>query len=372
MKFEKAKIVLITDDKQRLYYTGFYSTDGHVILTESKTIFVVDNRYYYAAHNKLWNSGIEVVPGADYSLLKEMLGGGAVLGVDFKVTSMALANTLRSLGAELADVGDEIVADMIIKTEREIALVKKAADIAEKAYMDTLKVVDEGVTEREVAAFLEYNFGMRGASGKSFDTIVAFGSNSAVPHHETGKTRLRKNMPILMDFGCVYEGYCSDMTRTVYFGHPTDAFRTAYAAVLEAHTTAYENIRAGMTGAEADGIARKLLTSRGYPTQFTHSLGHGIGVNIHEAPYVGPRSSDRLADGMIFSIEPGVYINGRFGIRIEDTVVMENGRPKTLMKANKQLMAVTNGVLRYLPGPKNPPAAKRKKPQTAAGKRKKK
>ena len=348
MNFSKAKVVLVTDEKQRLYFTGFSSTDGYVILLKGKKIFVVDSRYHYAAEKLLTPKGIKVCKGTDFEVLKGYLAisGENTLGIDFSKTTVSLFNTLRALGAELVDVGEFIQKQMLVKTEDEIANIAKACAIAEKSFREAVAEIREDMTERELAAILEYRFRMNGASDKAFDTIVAFGENSAVPHHETGETKLKQNMPVLMDFGCLYNGYCSDMTRTFYFGVPPREFVRAYDAVLNAHISAYENIRAGMTGVKADGFARSVLQDAGLGEYFTHSLGHGIGVNIHESPTLSPKGKNILRDGMIFSIEPGVYINGKFGIRIEDTELMADGHPSTFMKEPKYLCVWVDGKLR--------------------------
>ena len=340
MNFKDYDIALITDEKERLYFLGFHSTAGYVLVTKEKTCFVVDNRYFKAAEKALKPKGIEVYLGADYSFLTSFAAekGYKKVAIDYRAVTLAEFEELKKLGFEYTDASVEIRDLMSVKTEEEIKNIKKACDIAEKAWLDTLPYIKEGVTEREVANELEYNFKKRGASGTSFDTIVAFGKNAAVPHHETGETKLKKNECVLMDFGCLYKGYCSDMTRTMFFGTPTEEFRKAYLAVLTAHMKAAEGIKAGITGKEADKIARDVLDSLGYGKYFTHSLGHGIGVNIHEYPNLSPRGEATLCDNMVFSNEPGVYLNGKFGIRIEDSCHLENGKYKTFMKDDKSLV----------------------------------
>ncbi len=227
-----------------------------------------------------------------------------------------------------------------IKSDEELKNIKKACDIAEKSWLAVLPFIKEGITEKQLAAELEYNFRKNGAGGTSFDTIVAFGKNAAVPHHETGDTKLKKNECVLMDFGCTYKGYCSDMTRTMFFGTPDEEFEKVYLAVLLAHKTAAEKIKAGITGKDADKYARDVLDSLGYGKYFTHSLGHGIGVNIHEFPTLSPKGEATLEDGMVFSDEPGVYINGKFGVRIEDSCYMLDGKFHTFMKDDKSLVVI--------------------------------
>jgi Xaa-Pro aminopeptidase len=259
--------------------------------------------------------------------------------------SQAVYEKLKSLGFEYKDISSEIQTLASVKTEEEIKYIKKACQIAEKSWKEIIPLIKEGITERELANELEYRFKKYGASGTSFDTIVAFGKNAAVPHHETGDTKLKYGMPILMDFGCVYKGYCSDMTRTFYFGTPTKEFVRAYNAVLQAHMNVIEQATAGMTGKAIDKIARDTLEQEDLAKYFTHSLGHGIGVNIHEYPWVSPKGENTVENGMIFSDEPGVYVNGKFGIRIEDSMIMENGKPRSFMKTSKKLQTLKNGKL---------------------------
>lgn len=347
MNFNVAKLYLITDEKQRSYFTGFSSTAGYVILTATEKVFVVDSRYFSAAEKQLAPKGIKVHCGSDHSVLKGYIkmSGTDTIGIDFGKTTIKEKEALNKLHVKIVDVSGEIERAMSVKTEEEIENVKKACAIAEKSFTEAIGEIRPGITERELAAILEFRFKMNGASGTSFDTIVAFGANSAVPHHETGDTKLKENMPVLMDFGCVYNGYCSDMTRTFFYGTPTREFVRGYNAVLKAHEEAYVQISAGMTGIEADAVARNSLKEDGYGEYFTHSLGHGIGVNIHEYPWVSPKAQNVLENGMIFSIEPGIYLDGKFGVRIEDTVCMLNGKPVTFMKQSKCLSVLVGGKL---------------------------
>jgi Xaa-Pro aminopeptidase len=230
---------------------------------------------------------------------------------------------------------------MITKTAWEMEQIQKACEIAEDAFLKLLPEIKEGMSETEVAALLEYNMRALGAEGTSFATIVAFGAHAAVPHHQTGETRLQFGDEILIDFGCKVNGYCSDITRTFLFGDDGkhEEFKKAYQAVLTAHNLVKEKLQSGMLGKEADALARDYLKAQGYGELFTHSLGHGIGLNVHEAPGVNIRSEKVLVDGMVFSDEPGVYVVGEYGIRIEDTVRLENGKVKSFMsKTDRNLI----------------------------------
>ena len=340
MKFDKTNLVLVTDEKQRLYFLGYHSTDGYVVLEKNSTTLVIDNRYFHAAQQLLEPKGIKVVLGADYTYLKERIDAlkTNTVGIDFDVTTVSDCQKVEALGVKAVDVAAEIKECMLVKRQDELDNIAIACDIAEKSFNDILPLIKKGVTEREVANALEYNFKKYGASGTSFDTIVAFGKNAAVPHHETGDDKLNDDECVLIDFGCVYKGYCSDMTRTMFYGQPSKEFLDAYNVVLKANLKALDEIKEGMTGKQADAIARDVLRENGYDGYFTHSLGHGIGVNIHELPRLSPRSEDVLKNNMVFSDEPGVYFNDKFGIRIEDSCYMKDGKAVSFMKTTKDLI----------------------------------
>ena len=248
---------------------------------------------------------------------------------------------LEQAGLNLVNVDEQFTKLMLVKNEWELENIQKACEIAEDAFNALLPQIKEGMTEIEVAALLEFTMRKMGAQGVSFDTIVGFGSHGAVPHHETGTAKLKFGDIILIDFGCKVNGYCSDCTRTFLFGDDGkhEQFKADYAHVLKAHELVQEQLVAGMTGKQADAIAREYLTSKGLGELFTHSLGHGVGLNIHEAPSLSVKGETVLENGMVFSDEPGVYREGEYGIRIEDTVYLKDEKVKSFMsKTNKNLI----------------------------------
>ena len=174
-----------------------------------------------------------------------------------------------------------------------------------------------------------------GADGPSFPTIVGAGSNGALPHHRPDDTIIQDGDPVVIDMGAIYKGYCSDLTRTIFIGEPDDFFQKIYSIVLEAQTTAEKSIVEGLTAGDADKIARDVISNSGYGDNFGHSLGHGVGLEVHESPVLGPKSTDILEDGMFYTVEPGIYISGWGGVRIEDIVTLENGSTKILSQAHK-------------------------------------
>ncbi len=322
------------------YITGFAAENGFVIVDKDGTTLYTDKRYIEAAEKFFQDTDVTPVLFTRAEALKR-LATYKTVGISFNQTSHSEFVTLQEAGVNAVNIDKAFAQTMAVKTEDELANIAKACEIAEDAFNLLLPEIKEGMTETEVAALLEYNMRKLGAQGVSFDTIVAFGAHGSVPHYETGTTKLQFGDPILIDFGCKVNGYCSDITRTFLFGDDGkhEDFKKAYNAVLTAHNLVQEKLVAGMTGIEADAIAREYLKEQGYGELFTHSLGHGIGLNVHEYPGVSPRSENVLVDGMVFSDEPGVYEAGKFGIRIEDTITLKNGKVQSFMsKTDKNLV----------------------------------
>lgn len=322
------------------YITGFVAENGFVIVDKTGTTLYTDKRYIEAAEKLVQGTDVTATLYKQSEAIDRLKTYQSV-GISFDQTSHSEYVAFEKAGVKVVNVDEAFANVLSVKNGWELAQIQKACEIAEDAFLALLPDIQEGMTETEVAALLEYNMRKRGAQGLSFDTIVAFGAHAAVPHHETGETKLAFGDEILIDFGCRVNGYCSDITRTFLFGDDKkhEAFKKAYAHVLAAHELVKEKLTSGMTGAEGDAIARDYLTKAGLGALFTHSLGHGIGLNVHEFPYVKPNSQTVLQDGMVFSDEPGVYEAGKFGIRIEDTVTLENGKIKSFMyKTDKKLL----------------------------------
>ena len=331
-------ISLIYDGDVIKYFTSFDVEDGFLILHNGKKYLFLDKRYYYSALN---NADANVVL-VDENSLKTFISENGVdtVGIIYALTPVSAYLTLTSLGVTVVDVEADINKIRSVKNEGEINLIKKAQQICETSLSKTFKFIKLGVTEKEVASYLEYQFKLNGADGTSFETIVAFNENSSVPHHKTSDKVLTENSVVLIDCGVKYRGYCSDTTRTFYFGTPSDEFIKAYNAVLTAHNLVATNVTNGTTGVEADAIARNYLTKNGYGEYFTHGLGHGVGVKIHESPRLSTKSVDTLTNGNCFTIEPGVYFDGKFGIRIEDTVCLVDGKVVSFNTLTKELFTV--------------------------------
>ena len=333
-----AEAVLTKDTNLRKYLTGFSSSFGYVLSDKNGSTFYTDPRYLEAAENALKGSDIAVKKFI--APIEKLLSGYKQVAVSLDRIGYLDYKKLQDAGLQIVDSSPAFTQAMSVKEDYEIENIKKACEIADKAFIQLLGEIKEGMTENEVAALLEFLMRKEGASGTSFDTIVGFGENSSVPHHETGNRKLRFGDIILIDFGCKFEGYCSDCTRTFLFGDDKkhEDFKKAYSHVLDAHMLVKQQLKSGMTGRDGDAIARNHLKKYGLDELFTHSLGHGIGINVHEFPNLSPKSEDKLVNGMVFSDEPGVYLAGEYGIRIEDTVMLKNDKVISLTDSDKKLI----------------------------------
>lgn len=333
-----AEAVLTEAEDLRKYITGFSSSFGYVLTDKNCSTFYTDPRYLEAAEKAL--KGSEIAVKKFNSKLEELLSNYKEIAVPLERIGYLDYKKLTDIGITVADSSSAFTQAMSVKEDYEINNIKKACKITDEAFSALLGQIKEGMTENEVAALLEFLMRKGGASGTSFDTIVGFAENSSVPHHETGMKKLRFGDIILIDFGCKFGGYCSDCTRTFLFGDDKkhEDFKKAYSYVLEAHNLVKQQLKCGMKGCEADAIARNCLKEYGVDKLFTHSLGHGIGINIHEFPRLSPKSDDKLVNGMVFSDEPGVYLEGEYGIRIEDTVMLDNDKVISLTDSDKKLI----------------------------------
>ena len=342
LKASECEAVYTTCEFLLRYIAGFVAENGCVIVDKDGTTLYTDKRYIEAAEKITQGTDVRAVLYKQDEVLQRLAGYESV-GISFKQTSHIEYATLENAGAKLKNIDDKLDNLMTVKNEWELENIQKACEIAEDAFVELLPQIKEGMTETQVAALLEYNMRKRGAQGLAFETIVAFGAHAAVPHHETGDTRLNFGDEILIDFGCRVNGYCSDITRTFLFGDDGkhESFKKAYAAVLTAHNLVKEKLKSGMTSGEGDAIARNYLKEQGYGELFIHSLGHGLGLNVHEFPNLRPNAETVLVDGMVFSDEPGVYVEGEFGIRIEDTVTLKNGNIVSFMsKTDRNLIVL--------------------------------
>lgn len=332
-----AEAVVTEQSDLRQYLTGFSSSFGYVITDKSGSTFYTDSRYLEGAANYL--KGADIAVKEFKGSLADLLKPYKELAIPVDMTYFRDFEKYQKLGVKISDSSKAFIEAMSIKEEYEIIHIKEACEITDKAFSELLNNIKEGMSENEVAATLEFLMRKHGASGASFQTIVGFAENSSVPHHETSLRKLKFGDIVLIDFGCKVGGYCSDCTRTFLFGDDKKhtEFKKSYAAVLDAHMRVKDKVTRGMTGREADAVARDCLKEYGLDKYFTHSLGHGIGINIHEFPRLSAKSEDVLKDNMVFSDEPGVYLEGNYGIRIEDTVTLKDGKVISLTDSDKKL-----------------------------------
>lgn len=336
--------LFISQPENRYYLSGFSGSYGYLLITDSHTRLATDFRYMEQVRNESADFEITEIKGKMSEWLPGFLDTGiSKIGVeasDMNVNTFKLmSKIIRNEGSDIQLIPVENVVEQLraIKEHEEIHLIQQAAAIADTAFRDVISGITEGITEAELAWRLERHMREHESGAMPFEIIVAAGPNSALPHYQPGNRRIKKNEPIVIDMGARYEHYCSDMTRTICLGEPDDTFRKIYNIVLEAQKNALINIKSGIDGVKADALARDIIKQEGYADKFGHGLGHGVGLSVHDTfPRLSPLAPAMpLSDGMVFSVEPGIYIPGWGGVRIEDTVVLENGKVKPLTLAEK-------------------------------------
>lgn len=333
----------------RYYVAGFTGSAGVIVITETRALFAADFRYVEQAAIECAPRGFEVFKslGKRGDWLRRLFAeaglGGKQLGLTKLDTTYGGYLGVAEAIAEMPP-GEQpqlIPAPPIIevlrarKDPQEIALLQRAIDVSDLAFAELLDVLHPEMTELQAAEVFRKNVKLSGGDDISFDTIVASGPHGAMPHAQPRDVPIAQHQPLVIDMGARVQRYCSDLTRTIAPGGADAKFREIYNIVHEAQQAAIEGIESGMTGGQADAIARDHITRAGYGEQFGHGLGHGIGLQVHEAPHFGSTSDDVLLDGMVFTIEPGIYIPGWGGVRIEDIVILENGKPRVLSHAPK-------------------------------------
>lgn len=338
----KDTAMIVASAVNRRYLSGFSGTSGALLLSAERAALLTDFRYQEQAPQQA--AGFEVViHGPDMKAkIKEVLeswGVSRLLFEDSHVTYAEHAAWAEALAPiRLAPAGGSLEELRQIKDEDEIAIMREAADVADRAFAHVLGYIRPGVTEMDVAAELEMFMRKAGASGPSFDTIVASGERSALPHGVASRRVIGSGEFVTLDFGAFYQGYCSDLTRTVFVGEPTDKHREIYAIVKEAQAYALEHLKPGMTGREGDALTRDIIARYGYGDNFGHGTGHGLGMDIHESPRLSATCDTVLQPGMVVTVEPGIYVPGFGGVRIEDDVVMTETGIQILTRSSKELI----------------------------------
>lgn len=341
--------VLLTDAANMRYLSGF-TGEGYVYISKRQSLVVTDSRYTIAA--KMECPGFSVVEWKSkqyYSVLQKALKEDAVITLGIEGDEMTLSryeklkSALTSTGLDAVKIktlGQEVKKFREIKTDEEVQRIEEAEAVGDRAFAKLIPVLKEGMTEKQVAAWIEFFMKEEGADGLSFETIAASGVHSAMPHAVPTDKQLEKGDFLTMDFGCIYKGYCSDMTRTVVIGEADEKQRELYQTVLLAQQTALDGIRPGMIGKEIDALARTVIDEKGYGGNFGHSLGHSVGLEIHESPCFSPSEETVIKPGMVITVEPGIYVEDFGGVRIEDVVVVTDSGCRNLTHSTKELIQI--------------------------------
>jgi Xaa-Pro aminopeptidase len=338
-----ADLLLVTNLTNIRYLTGFTGSEALLVLSPEQGWFLTDSRYTSQAGAEV--TGAQVVEFTNrletlVQIIKD--AGAARLAFESGNMTVQLYQELQGKlpGIELVPVDTAFAALRTVKDAGELEILERVAAIASQALLETLPKVKPGAVESDIAWALEVAMRERGAENKSFDFIIASGERGALPHGRASEKRLAAGELVTLDYGAIYQGYCSDETVTVSLGEPDDRQREVYETVRMAQQLAIEAARPGMNLKDVDAVARDYIASKGYGQYFGHGLGHGVGIDIHEHPTVSPRSTTIVEVGMVFTVEPGIYIPGWGGVRIEDTVVMEAAGCRRITQVPKDLMVL--------------------------------
>jgi len=333
---------LISSAKNITYLTklSFFSeTEREVflIISKNKKFLITDRRY--SEEVKKITKQFEIIDCGALNFIakeaKEFFKNEKIKSLGFEVNNLTVSE-FKLLENKVKLVPIDLKSLREIKSNEEIKYIKNACKIGDSAFKFILSKLKVGVTERKIAEELENYFKSKNVSS-SFQPIVAFGINSSIPHHQSNNTKLRKNQMVLLDFGVKVNGYCSDMTRTVFFGSADSKFKSMHQTVLDAQQSAIKEIKNDIKASNIDKAARDFIIKNGYP-DIIHSVGHGIGLEVHESPSVSPKSEDIIKNNMIFSIEPGIYLKSYGGVRIEDLVLVRSGKAELISKAKRGLI----------------------------------
>lgn len=342
---ENIDCAIITSDISRRYFTGMKSSAGTLVVFREQAYLIIDFRYIEKAQKTVTDCKV-ILQDNTFEQINEFLKVHNAKSFAIEADYMSVS----SLDYFKNRIKAEVVADntlsniisglRIVKTDVEIQKIKTAQQIAEKAFEEILNFITVGRSEREIALELDFLMLKNGAEALSFETIALSGSNTSLPHGVPTEKPVNKGDFVLMDYGAVYDGYHSDMTRTICVGDPTKKMTGIYNIVLKAQMAALSNAKAGITGAELDEYARDIINEHGYKDNFGHALGHGVGLEIHELPNASMNYKNTLENNMVVTVEPGIYLPGEFGVRIEDFVVINDDGCYNLTTAPKNLICL--------------------------------
>ncbi|MER0123500.1 Xaa-Pro peptidase family protein [Streptococcus sp. ZJ93] len=334
--------LLITNLKNIYYLTGFWGSAGTVLITAERQVLITDDRYITYAQSVV--KDFEVVSDRDaLSVVATILKDSKVNELAFEdEVSVAYYRAMQAVfeGMHLVPTTDMVMNLRMIKDETEIATIQHACQISDQAFLDALDFIKPGKTELEVANFLDFRMRELGSEAVSFDTIAASGYRSAMPHGRASEKVIEAGDALTLDFGCIYNHYVSDMTRTIYIGSVSDEEAEIYQTVLEANQALITAAKAGMEYREFDGVPRRVIEAAGYGPYFTHGIGHGMGLDVHEIPYFRQTATDKIQAGMVLTDEPGIYLEGKYGVRIEDDLLITETGCKILTLAPKELIVI--------------------------------
>lgn len=337
---EKNLDALLIKGKINKRYIGALTGSGvYVLITKKEAYQILDGRYIDEADKKTIGFIKKIVPQGLYipsiiEIIRDL--NIKKIGIENQAMTIKEYISLKEAGLDITLLTNELGKIRAVKTKEEIDIMKKACELTDEIFAKVISQIKEGMTELEVAALLQYYSMKKGATGMAFETIVASGERGAMPHGRPTTKKLKRNEAITIDFGIVYEGYQSDMTRTISIGTPPKIIQDIYEAVLKAQKLAIDGIKSGARARDIDKIARDSIINSGFGEYFTHGLGHGMGMGDGEVPTLNNRSEDILEEGMVMSCEPGIYIPNVGGVRIEDDIVIENGVGVSLNKTSKE------------------------------------
>jgi Xaa-Pro aminopeptidase len=335
--------LLVTHLPNVRYLTGFTGSNGQVLVTPSGSVFFTDGRYLEQAAREVPDVD-RMATSAGYAgpALERVRGlGVGRLGFEGELTYLEYGRlTENAAGVELVAVNGVVEGLRMVKDEEELERIRRAQELTDGAFDAFPGIIAEGLTERSAALELEVAMRRGGADGPAFRPIVAFGENAAEPHHEPADRRLRRGDIVKLDFGALVDGYHADMTRTIAFGEPPGRLREIFEVVQHAQRAGADAVAPGVAASEPDRAARAVIEGAGLGDRYTHPTGHGVGLEIHEAPILRASCETRLSAGVVVTIEPGVYLPGLGGVRIEDMVVVTEGGRRSLPRSSKELMVL--------------------------------
>lgn len=341
LKKQNINAFYITHIPNIRYVSGFSGSSAFVIITPGKNYFITDFRYQSQSAEEVKDFRISI-NSSSADAVRKIIAEEGLHRVAFEsshLTCMQLDKLkAENPGVEFIPVAEELEKMNMIKTEEELGRIKKAAEITDRVFNKILEIIKPGMIEKDVSAEISYWHKKFGAEMDSFDAIVASGWRGSLPHGRASDKIIESGEMVTLDFGCIYDGFCSDLTRTISIGEPSDEMKKIYSVVHEAQQKAIDFAKAGVTTKELDNSAREFIYSQGYEGKFGHGLGHGLGIEVHEMPGISQKMDMKLPENVVVTIEPGIYVEGLGGVRIEDDVIIRSGGCEVINSSPKELI----------------------------------